>query len=138
MVVLLPPPLSLLLLLLSLLLILLPSSLQRLLLLLRMQSLAMSCLLLQPVAICPLRCRSLCLSPCIFALLLLPPPPLRGLSPLLLPLLLLLLLLLLLTPVPPLQPKLCLQLLPGSDGLPSDDRLCIWRNNCPLFYLVCI
>ena len=73
---------------------------------------AMSCLLLQPVVICPLHCRSL--SHCLFALLLLPPPPLQGLSPLLLPLLLLLLLLLL---VPPLQPKLRLQMLPGGGGL---------------------
>ena len=78
---------------------------------------AMSCLLLQPVAICPLRCCSLCPSPCLFALLLLRQPPLQDLSPLLLPLLLLLLLLLLLPPLPPLQPKLRLQLLPGCDGL---------------------
>ena len=81
----------------------------------------MYCLLLQPVAICPLRCRSLCLSRCLFALLLQPPLPLRDLSPLLLLLLLLsmfqLFLLLLLPPLPPLQPKLCLQLLPGGDGL---------------------
>ena len=100
----------------SLLLILPQSSLQRLLLL----PWAMSCLLLQPVAICPLHCRSLCPSHCLFALLLLPSPPLRGLSPLLRLLLLMLLLLLpLLIPPPlqPLQPKLCLQLLPGGDGL---------------------
>ena len=74
----------------------------------------MSCLLLQPVAICLLHCRSL--SRCLFALLLLPQPPLQGLSPLL-PLLLLPLLLLLLLlqppPPPPLQPKLRLQLLPS-------------------------
>jgi hypothetical protein len=75
---------------------------------------AMSCLLL---AICPLHCRSLCPSHCLFALPLLPPPLLQGLSPLLLPLLLLLLVLLLLPPPPPLQPKLRLQLLPGGDGL---------------------
>ena len=84
----------------------------------------MSCLLLPPVAICPLHCRYLRSSHCLFALLLLPPPPLRGLSPLLLPLLLLLLLLLLLTPVPPLQPKLCLQLLLGDDGRDLCSLLC--------------
>ena len=68
----------------------------------------MSCLLLQPVAICPLHCRSLCPSHCHFALLLPRPPPLIGLSPLRrLPL----------PPVPPLQPKLRLQLLLGNDGL---------------------
>jgi hypothetical protein len=88
----------------SLLLILLPSSLQRLLL----QLWAMSCLLLQPIAICPHHCRSLCPSHCHFALLLPRPPPLIGLSPLRrLPL----------PPVPPLQPKLRLQLLLGNDGL---------------------
>jgi hypothetical protein len=114
MVMLLPPPLSLLLLLPPLLLILPPSSLPRLLLL----PWAMSCLLLQLVAVCPLHCRSLCLSRCLFGLLQLPSPPLRGLSPLLCLLLLLpLQLLLLLPPLPPLQPKLRLQLLPGGDGL---------------------
>jgi hypothetical protein len=39
-------------------------------------------------------------------------------------------------PLPPLpqqpQPELCMLL------LPSDDRLCNWLNDCPLFYLVCI
>jgi hypothetical protein len=114
MVMLLLPPLSLLLLPQPLLLILPSPSLQRLLL----QPWAMSCPLLQPVTICPLHCPSLFPSHCLFALLLLPSPPLRGLSPLLLRLLLLLLLLLLLPPPPPpLQPKLRLQLLPGGDGL---------------------
>jgi hypothetical protein len=75
----------------------------------------MFCLLLPPVAICPLHCRSLRPSHCHFALLLLPPPPLRGLSPLLR--LLLQQLLLLLLQLPPLQPKLRLLLLPGGDGL---------------------
>jgi len=80
----------------------------------------MSCLLLQPVAICLLHCRSLCPGQfhCLFALLLLPQPSLQGLSPLHLSLLLLLLLLLPLPTLPPLlplQPKLRQQLLPGGD-----------------------
>jgi len=104
------PLLSLLLGLQPLLLILPPPSLQRLLL----RPSAMLGLLLPLVTICPPHCRSLRPSHCLVALLLLPQPPLQDLSPLLHPLLLLLLL----PPTPlPLQPKLRLQLLPGSDGL---------------------
>ena len=73
--------------LLPLLLILLLLKVQRLLLRPR----SMSGLLLPPVAICPLHCRSLRPSHWLFALLLLPLTPLRVLSPLILPLLLLLL-----------------------------------------------